>query len=890
MDWSNKEVLKNPNLSYTSRDYASIYKELKASIPNLTAMYNPQDDTDAGIVLIKTMAMLGDMLSFVSDNNALESFPQTVLQPENAQQIFRLVGYKMKWYQSAKCEASFTNTNSVAVTIGRYSTFTAADSGIKYTNTSQIEIPAGVSGTSAYKTVLTQGVPITPALASSYTTSGAEWHSSYAYNIDASTDVSNNLIYIPRTNVDGSTIVLIDDDSSAFADNTWTLVENLNTVTDVGKYFEFDFTGNTPFIRLPEYWNSRYTITRFKLFYVISDGESGEIQDNALTIISPENMIIAGATNVSEYISNLHIYNTASTYGYSPETPEEARKHAELYNNTIDTLVTLHDFTKAAKRIEGVANAIATDHNTDPDAENMLSNIVKVYIARKPGYAQDATETYFPDPTYEASQLTASEELWKEQVIEELRSYKTVTKDIEVFLDNAIDWIDWTIEGSMWMRQPIPSDKNHDILVNINNNLDYTFSASKLEFNEAINYIDVIDCIKATDKLIYHVDLNSAAIQYTRIRRDHNGSPTGQYIETRWLLYDEKTNAYTGYYANGFGCYPAPGGDGEGANAGFRIKRDSGNGIVYGLDFGTGNEADEYEIYNDKILVWTSETWKDTGYTVDEVTNPDKPEIIDPDGSRPYYFVEHNIIVDADGKPSEFYLVRNIRDSRGRSIKDSKFDEGSASNVYDIYEDEYHSWTGRYINRDTGEILQVRNGYSYSTNRYYNADTSQIVDGFGAALLDENGNYIRDIVGKEELTGRYEQTAVSTSADNLEYDIYLGQDENGEPLKDSVGNIISAFPIRPGSLNIYLDTDKYILHDTGYGNILGSAGILDGPGIIDYSTGHIKFKLTAVQNLDVKIVYNKNTIAMARYTPFSTDKFYTQPQFLRDSSAKRSLE
>lgn len=876
MDWSNKEVLRNPNLSYTSRDYSSIYKELMESIPSLTGIYNPKDETDAGVVLIKMMSMLGDMLSFVSDNNALEAFPQTVLQSSNAQQIFRLIGYKMKWYQSARCEASFTNTNSLPVTLGRYSTFIAGDSGIIYTNPNQIEIPAGVSGTSSYKAELIQGQPVTPPLSSTYTTNGAEWHSSYAYNLTADTDVIDDRIYLPNLNVDGSTIILIDDDSSAFADTSWKIVDNLNTVTEVGKVFEFDFTSSgSPYIQLPDYWNSRYTITRFKLFYIISDGEDGEIQDNALTSISTDHMVIAGASNVSEYAANLHIYNTASTYGYSPETPQEARKHAELFNNTIETLVTLSDYTKATKRIEGVANAMATDCKTDPDAENILSNVVKLYITRKPGYRNDGSSNNFPDPNFDASNLEAAEELWKQHVIDELRSYKTVTDEIEVALDNAVDWIDWTIEGSIWMRQPIPADKNHDILVAINNNLDYYFSPSKLEFNEAINYIDVIDCIKASDKLIYHVDLNSAAIQYSRVRRNHNGAATGQSIELKWLLYDSKTNNYTGYYANGFGCYPAPGGDGDGANAGFRIKRESGDSIVYGLDFGTGNDAGEYEIYNDKILNWTAETWKDTGYTVDESDN-DRPIVVNPDGKEVYYFVESLIIRNKDGNPSGNYLVRNTR---------------NGSDVYDIYEDTYHSWTGKYIDRETGEIFRDINGHKYSTNKFYDESSGNILDGFGTIILDENGNYIRDIVGKEQVTGRYEQTILpKPDTDELVYDFYLGQDEEGNALKDSVGNEITAFPVKPRGVTIHIDTDKYTLYDTGYGNILGPSGILNGPGSIDYTNGHVKFTLLSAPNSIVKVVYHKNTVAMARYISFDADKFYTQPQFLRDSSANRTLE
>ena len=889
MDWSNKEVLTNPNLSYTSRDYTSIYEQLKAAIPLLTKNYEPQDDTDPGIVLIKVMSMLGDMLSFNADNMALEAYPQTVLQTPNAQQIFRLVGYKMKWYRSARCEASFVNQNSVNVTIGRFNTFTSTYDSITYTNMSQIEIPAGASGNAMVTAELVQGRPYTPTMSSSASPieNTGEWHDAYNYNIDASKDIINNRIYLNDVKVDGSTILLVDDDSTTFASLEWKQVDNLNTLTDIGKYFEFDFDENgSPFIQLPDYWTSRYAISRFKLFYVISDGADGEIIDNALTTISQDKLYIAGSTSNRNYLENLHIYNTASTYGYSPETPEEARKNAELFINTIDTLVTCEDFTKAVMRIEGVANALTTDRATDPDKAYLANNQLKIYLIRKAGYRIEYEDGE------NASEL--SDDIWIQSVKDAIESYKLAKYDIDVKLENSIDWIDWTIEGTLWMRQPIPADKNHDILVKINDNLDYTFSSSKLDFNEAINYIDVIDNIKASDRMIYHVDLTTAAIQYSRIRRDHKGNPTGESIETRWRIIDGRNNAYTYYYTNGFGCAPTPGGDGSDSGTGFRIIHESGNTFGTGLELDIGTEVYELEIEDNRIYNWTGAVRKPTDYYINQ-DDETKPYIYKLDPltgeitATQYYFECYMPIIKSNGIESGEYLKKTTRDANGLSSLDDNYDESTARTVYDIWDSEYNEWTSKFIDEATGEIFILRGSKAYSARRYYNKTSGDILDGFGDAIKDENNNYIRDAVAKEELTGRYEQYISTNDPEGKVFDFYLGQDENGTPLTDSVGNEISAFPIRPNGFHAYVDTDKHLLHDSGSGLIIGSSNTLNGPGSIDYDTGHIKFTLLEKPENPIKIVYTKNTVAMARYIWFDTDKFYTQPQFLKYTDANRSL-
>lgn len=101
--------MSNDILKYTSRDYESIKADLIDSISTLTDTWTSRDDGDPGIVLVKLMSALGDMLSFNHDKQALEYYAPTVTQRKNASKLFNLVGYKMHWYRSAKTMLTLVN-------------------------------------------------------------------------------------------------------------------------------------------------------------------------------------------------------------------------------------------------------------------------------------------------------------------------------------------------------------------------------------------------------------------------------------------------------------------------------------------------------------------------------------------------------------------------------------------------------------------------------------------------------------------------------------------------------------------------------------------------------------------------------------------------------------
>ena len=350
-------------IDYTSKDYVAILDDLINSIPGITQKWNSTDQNDPGMILVKLMSIIGDMLFFNQDMQSLEVYPNSVTLRKNAASIYKLIGYKMRWYKSATLEANVINTFSNSATLPRFCTF-KTDTGITYTTFDQYELPSNMTNNGTETLVeLVQGTPVTPVRTSSspYPEAGRSWHSIYGYNYTTD-DIINNRIYLKDNNIDQSHIILVDDQNEV-----WELRENIYLTTDVGRFFEFGVDVNDDvYIELVDYYTN-FNINKFKIFYIKSDGESGQIYANTLKAITGNVWSRQGSDqNIYNVSSFIHFTHYDSTLGYNPETPDEARKNSVKYQNTMDTLITLADFERAVLREPGVANVRATDLTNDP--------------------------------------------------------------------------------------------------------------------------------------------------------------------------------------------------------------------------------------------------------------------------------------------------------------------------------------------------------------------------------------------------------------------------------------------------------------------------------------------------------------------------------------------
>lgn len=516
-------------LQYTSRDYASIYQDLTDAIPILTNRWTSREETDPGIVLVKLMSMLGDMLSYNQDKKALEVYPGSVTERKNAAQIFGLVGYDMHWYQSATCIVNFSNSSSLAITIPRFTKFLSLDGRVAYTTTYEIEVSPDQS--SVRQAVLVQGIPKTPIKSAQYTVDKNQpWHSIYGYNMFSRDVTDDNCYYLSDKNVDESNITLVDSSGEE-----WHLVDSVDLQTSAGKFFEFGVDEyDRPYIKLVDYWY-KYDITDFKLFYILSDGSEGTLAPNMLKRVDSTVYSIDTVTgNVQNASDNLNLTNYRSTLGYDPETPDEARKESKKYINTIDTLVTLQDFERAVSRMNGVAKVLALDLTNDPNLstvpeDELAGNLYKVniYIDRVADYEDSVVD---PDDEFEYQKYLANEDAFKAAILTQLSQYKLMPLNINVDIRN-IDRYYWTVKGELYLNEPVDIDTSRELITHINNELKFIYSNSEVDFNTVVKYIDVVNSIIDVDPIINYVDLEQIQI----IDKDGNVVPecyvTGRYKE-----------------------------------------------------------------------------------------------------------------------------------------------------------------------------------------------------------------------------------------------------------------------------------------------------------------------------------------------------------------------
>ena len=97
------------NISYTNKDFNSIYVELLDLVKKLTYKWDPSisNESDPGNILIKLNAIIGDKNNYNIDKNVLENFPETLTQDISARSLYKQLAYNMSWYQAATTDIFF---------------------------------------------------------------------------------------------------------------------------------------------------------------------------------------------------------------------------------------------------------------------------------------------------------------------------------------------------------------------------------------------------------------------------------------------------------------------------------------------------------------------------------------------------------------------------------------------------------------------------------------------------------------------------------------------------------------------------------------------------------------------------------------------------------------
>lgn len=379
-------------INYTSRDYNSLIEEFSAIVPTLTELWKPEASADPGVVLMKLLASVADMLGVNTDFVVNEMFAPSVTQRKNAEKLFGLIGYELGFYTAGRTEVTFTNGSSKDImidfgfnganfgTLNAYTDITEQSRVITY-NVLPLTGGYGDSESRSRRSVLTENLNVfaendivTLHPGESVTRVAIEGElRSVSYSVKQIKE-SNYIVKLPSQHVDTTAIWIKGKPSqtatvSEWEETQWIQVSSPADFIDPEPRFAvtYDNYSNAQ-IQISNYLNQleNYDNNWLTIYWFDCTGVIGCVGENVLTNFLPAkpNSTIteeSGELQISNLSNTVELPHTNVVTGKSPETAKEAYFNSRNYINTFDSLVTLPDFNRFLLREPGVDCGVVID-------------------------------------------------------------------------------------------------------------------------------------------------------------------------------------------------------------------------------------------------------------------------------------------------------------------------------------------------------------------------------------------------------------------------------------------------------------------------------------------------------------------------------------------------
>ena len=339
-----QDELNAVRLSATKKDFYQIWNELLDLASKISERWDPQNtnESDPGIVLLKVLTAVADKLNYNVDINALEVFMPSAAQMESMRKITEMLGYNIKYYQSATTNVKITytlNTSSPIQGVWKIDKFTNikdVDDTINYVtlaeryineNEYSVEIPCIEGELIECETDNDNIVSL--------------------LQLD-----DNNRYYLPETQIAENGILIFNVNDGQESE-PWESVYNLNT-QPLGKpcyKFGYDSKENLPYIQFPDDI-SNIIEDGLRIKYIRTNGVNGNI--SARTLYKMEKPVSWQILNEDEEANTDKPYLNPDNYivtnpsaaknGANVETLTDAYNNFKKTIGTFDTLVTCRDY------------------------------------------------------------------------------------------------------------------------------------------------------------------------------------------------------------------------------------------------------------------------------------------------------------------------------------------------------------------------------------------------------------------------------------------------------------------------------------------------------------------------------------------------------------------
>lgn len=381
-----EDELRISNVSYTNKDFASIYPELLDLAKSISPRWDPTqtNESDPGLVLLKLLAFIGDKTNYNSDKNVLECFMPSATQDKSMRALCEMNGYFPKYYQSARTRVSFRYDGALAdgdsIKLPAFTTVVSDEDGeVSYSLLEPLIIS---ESRKAFSAEAIQGTFETLTIGDS--------------SLVRLTDLDdNNRVYLPEAMIAQNGVFVFD--SEDIANNylqSWERTDNLNLIAPSdesqageGKFFRvgYDSDRGMPYVEFPDSIAGLIG-SGLVVKYCKTAGASGNVSAGALSTLTSTDATATAkgvALNLlgdassesgdSAGTGTLVIKNMGSTLnGADPEGIDESYEGYKKTVGTFDTLVTCRDYANAIYNMVDdetglamVSNVAVADRRTD---------------------------------------------------------------------------------------------------------------------------------------------------------------------------------------------------------------------------------------------------------------------------------------------------------------------------------------------------------------------------------------------------------------------------------------------------------------------------------------------------------------------------------------------
>lgn len=369
-----KNEISSLNLSPTKKDFVQIWNELLEVASKLSERWDPTstNESDPGIVILKALVGIADKLNYNIDKNTLEAFMPTAAQEDSMRKLCDMLGYNIKYYQSAVTDVTikYHNTeqteaekellDSNNLYLPKFTVITNGDKDINYFTIN--DRPLLISTDKPYVTVSCMEGQLVKC--------------------DSTTDNSvitihniseNNRFYLPETQIAENGIFIYNavvNSGTALTDGEkWEKTDNLNIQPHGSKKFKFGYDSyeSRPYVEFPEDYSELFGEGIF-LYYTRTSGVNGNVSARTLTQI--ELPASDGWKELSA--ESFSVENAAAaTSGSNIETIKQAYDNFKKTIGTFETLVTCKDYMNKIYRLTSntgkpiVSNILVSDIRND---------------------------------------------------------------------------------------------------------------------------------------------------------------------------------------------------------------------------------------------------------------------------------------------------------------------------------------------------------------------------------------------------------------------------------------------------------------------------------------------------------------------------------------------